>query len=147
MLNYISFTNTLPSGFHEPESWQELEEVLGFNQHRRKLLTGLKQACYLLAEAGCTTVYLNGSFITQKELPNDFDACWDTTGIDWNRLDPIFLKVTFPRTEQKERFGGELFPAQAIADFKTKETFLDFFQTDREGNPKGIVKLELAKLL
>jgi hypothetical protein len=147
MLKDTTLSGILPQGFHEPENWHELETVLGFSQHRRKLLAGLKQACYLLAEVGCTTVYLNGSFITNKELPNDFDACWDTIGINWDKLDPIFRKVTFPRTEQKDRFGRELFPAQAIADFKTKETFLDFFQTDRDGNPKGIIKLDLAKLL
>jgi hypothetical protein len=147
MLMGITLKGVLSPGLHEPESWQELDEVLGFNQHRRKLLTGLKQACYLLLEAGCATVYLNGSFITTKELPGDFDACWDPVGVDVDILDTVFWDFSNKRAAQKARFGGELFLSTSIADLDTGEDFLTFFQTDREGNPKGIIKLDLAKLL
>jgi hypothetical protein len=147
MLKDIALTGVLSPGLHEPENWQELEEVLGFNQHRRRLLAGLKQACYLLAEVGCATVYLNGSFITNKELPGDFDACWNPIGVDADILDPIFLDFSNQRAAQKARFGGELFLSTSIADLDTGEDYLTFFQTDREGNPKGIIKLDLAKLL
>ena len=97
-MNFMT-NGVLSVGIHDVETWHELEGFLGFNQHRRELLTGLKQACYLLAKAGCKTVYLDGSFVTSKEFPNDFDACWDTTNIDWDNLDTIFLQVAFPRLE------------------------------------------------
>jgi hypothetical protein len=40
------------------------------------------------------------------------------------------------------RFGCEFFPARAIAD-SAGRSFLNFFQTDRFGQAKGIVRLEL----
>jgi hypothetical protein len=41
---------------------------------------------------------------------------------------------------------GELFPAQFRAG-GSGETFLEFFQTDKEtGNPKGIIVLDLRRL-
>ena len=44
-----------------------------------------------LKNAGCLTVYLNGSFVTNKEVPNDFDACWEEDGVDPAVLDPVLL--------------------------------------------------------
>jgi hypothetical protein len=40
---------------------------------RRTLLAGLREALGALREAGCRTVYLDGSFVTAKEAPEDFD--------------------------------------------------------------------------
>lgn len=141
--NWDTFGN-LPAGIHEPESWDEFAVRFGFNPTRRRLLEGLIEALHLLYEAGCQAVYVNGSFSTSKELPNDFDACWDETGVDLALLDPIFFELTHPRAAQKARFGGELFPASNLATLR--ETFLEFFLHDRNGRPKGIVKLDLRKL-
>lgn len=134
----------LPTGVFEPEGWAEFVYRFGTNPTRRRLIEGLKDALRLLKNAGCHVVYVNGSFTTAKELPGDFDVCWDTAGVDFDRLDPIFFKLRHPRTEMKARFGGELFPASAGAG--NGETFLEFFQHDRNGTPKGIVKLDLRKL-
>lgn len=41
---------------------------------RRALLDGVHEALTLLAEAGCTKVWLNGNFVTAKDEPGDFDA-------------------------------------------------------------------------
>jgi hypothetical protein len=139
----------LSVGLHEPASWQEFEDVFGFNAHRRRLMAGLKLACYALVEAGCTTVYVNGSFVTSKELPGDTDVCWDDESVSEDRIDPIFdlsKNAREKRIAQKIRFGGEFFPASAIAD-EMGRTFLEFFQKGRDDNPKGIVKLNLELLL
>lgn len=60
--------------------------------------------------AGCPRVWLNGSFVTAKDEPADFDACWDTDGVDLDALDPIFFDFADGRANQKASFGGELFP-------------------------------------
>lgn len=144
MLGKWDTFGNLPAGIHEPEDWSEFTSRFGFNPTRLRLLEGLKGALRLLQVAGCQTVYINGSFSTAKELPNDFDACWDGTGVVLDQLDPIFFELSHPRTAQKARFGGELFPASNLATFR--ETFLEFFQHDRNGRPKGIVKLDLRKI-
>ena len=41
------------------------------------LATGLRATVENLSDAGCRTVYLDGSFVTSRTMPNDFDACWE----------------------------------------------------------------------
>jgi hypothetical protein len=101
----------------------------------------LKEALDLLRSAGCRRVYLDGSFVTDKKLPNDVDVCWDIDGVDPTSLDSVFFDFDSGRAAQKARFGAEFFPAQAPQRLKT---FLDFFQIDKEsGGPKGIIELLL----
>lgn len=130
----------LPQGIHRA-NWQEITKRFGGNRQRRQLLTGLKEALDLLKDAGCSRVYLDGSFVTGKELPNDIDVCWDVHGVDPMALDSVFFDFAHGRAAQKARFGTEFFPAQAPQRLKT---FLDFFQIDKEtGAPKGIIELLL----
>jgi hypothetical protein len=128
----------LPPGVHEA-TFGEIEARLAFNAHRAGLFIGLVRACGLLADAGCTGIYLDGSYVTNKPDPGDFDACWDSGGVDISRLDAVFFDFAFGREEQKRRFGGELFPSN-LREGATGGTFLELFQEDEEsGAPKGIV--------
>jgi hypothetical protein len=91
-------------------------------------------------------VYVNGSFVTSKDFPGDFDGCWDITGVDPSGLDPVFLDFDNHRAAQKARFLGEFFPAQLPAGISGR-TFLEFFQINRDtGAPKGIVAIDLRRL-
>lgn len=145
MLPQLTRAGNLPPGIHWA-TWTEFAGRFGWSPRRRRLLTGLRRALRLLREAGCTVVYINGSFVTAKETPGDFDACWDVEGVDPDRLDPVFLDFADGRAAQKRRFGGELFPAQ-LPEGLTGRTFLAFFQTDRRtGGRKGIVAIRLEEL-
>jgi len=132
----------LPRGMH-PATLEEVLERFGGNERRNQLLTGLIEALRLLHAAGCRCVYIDGSFVTAKELPNDIDVCWDIEGVDADALDPVFFDFSDGRAAQKARFGAEFFPAQ-VPEGVTGRAFLDFFQVDKQtGEPKGIIKLEL----
>ena len=101
-----------------------------------------------LAGVGCRAAYIDGSFVSAKEVPADFDACWDTEGVDVDRLqnrDPVLLTFADRRAAQKSKYGGELFPAQVQAEASSPyRIFLDFFQTDKDtGSRKGIVLINL----
>lgn len=134
----------LPPGIHWA-SWREFKKRFGVNDHRQKLLKGLQLAFASLRVAGCCVVYIDGSFVTAKELPNDFDACWSSEGVNPDLLDPVLLDFSDERAAQKAKFGGELFPAELIEDASGR-LFLDFFQLDRRTEkPKGIVGLWLKK--
>jgi hypothetical protein len=135
----------LPPGVHKVD-WDELETRFNGSPRRIELLAGLREALVALRDAGCRTAYVDGSFVTAKEEPGDFDACWDAVGVDFDALDPALLAVGHPRTAQKERFRGELFPAQAVADSGSGALFLDFFQRDRNGESKGIIQINLEDL-
>ncbi len=135
----------LPAGIHEAE-WTEVWNTFGTTPHRKRLLAGFRRALIALKIAGCRRVFLDGSFVTAKEQPNDFDACWDTTGVDLARLDPILLKFDQRRLAQKTKYGGEMFPAIGIADH-AMNTFIQFFQIDKNtGVAKGIIAINLERL-
>jgi hypothetical protein len=98
-----------------------------------------------LKRAGCKTVYLDGSFVTSKQVPNDFDGCWDVDGVNPNLVDPVLLDFTNGRAAQKAKFFGELFPVQIQGG--PSITFLNFFQRDRDtGETKGIIAINLQEL-
>ena len=109
-------------------------------------MTGVKEALESLKSAGCVTVYVNGSFVTSKTLPNDYDACWEEAGVDPTAFDSVLLTFDPGRVTQKAKYMGELFPASIIAGAGGL-SFLEFFQTDKEtGRPKGIVAIDLGGL-
>ncbi|MDP2857268.1 MAG: hypothetical protein Q8P50_04735 [Bacillota bacterium] len=135
----------LPPGIHWA-TWQDLCGRFGINEYRRTLLAGLKAALDSLKAAGCETVYLDGSFVTAREFPGDFDACWDPVGVDPSRLDPVLLTFDRGRATQKARFLGELFPATTRSG-NPGPIYLEFFQVDKDtGGRKGIVALDLRRL-
>jgi hypothetical protein len=141
-------TGALPPGEHDA-TWLEIAGRFGTTQHRLDLLQGLKDAIDLLVAAGATKLYLDGSFITEKDRPGDFDGCYEISQPDLTaleRTEPVFLDLTYPRTGMKTRFLGELFPAWFIAAMSSSgpTLFRDFFQQDRSGDPKGIVTIDLG---
>jgi hypothetical protein len=135
----------LPPGIH-PANWDEVITRYATNTRRRELADGLLEVLRSLKGAGCRMAYLDGSFVTAKELPGDFDACWEVAGIEAGRLDPELLDFSNHRAAQKARYGGELFPAETAAE-PAGTTFLDYFQRDRDtGQPKGIIAVDLGAL-
>ena len=138
----------LPPGIHWA-TWQECVDRFGTTSHRQRLLEGLRIALNALKVVGCQTAYIDGSFLTSKEVPNDFDACWDTKGVDFDLLmltDPTLLNFAHGRAAQKAKYLGELFPADII-ESGIGRTFLEFFQIDKKtGNQKGILALDLRRL-
>lgn len=97
-----------------------------------------------LASAGCRSVLLDGSFVSHKELPEDYDGAWDTQGVDPYRLDPVLLDFTNGRAAMKSKYLGELFPASFLA--APGVLYRDFFMKDRNGVPKGVVNIDLGSL-
>ncbi len=132
----------LPPGEHVA-SWDVVVERFGCTQRRRRLLDGLAEAIELLADAGCRKIWLNGSFVTAKDVPGDFDACWDTDEVDLDALDSVLLDLSNHRQAQKVRFGGELFPN--VVESRSGVSFAEFFQNERDTSRKGIVVIHLSK--
>ena len=99
-----------------------------------------------LKAAGCRTIYINGSFVTSKTYPNDFDACWDIDDTDFD-----YLRIHAPRllnytdsAAQKAMYGGEIyFSEQRVGSYE--ETSIEFFQKDRSKNRKGIIAIDLLR--
>ncbi len=105
----------LPPGIHHA-TWSEIVTRYATSIRRRELLDGLLDALRSLKGVGCATAYLDGSLVTSKDHPGDFDACWVSGGVVLNRLDPELLTFSDGRAAQKARYGGELYPAEWPAD-------------------------------
>ena len=69
-------------------------------------MTGLRAAMVSLKDAGCKTVYVDGSFVTGKERPGDFDACWEEEGVDPTILDPVLLTFDAGRGHAESQILG-----------------------------------------
>ena len=133
----------LPPGVHHA-SLDDVEAAFATNAWRRDLFDGLVHAAGRLRSAGCPTIYVDGSYVTGKPRPRDFDVCWDPVGVDHSKLDPVFLDFKNSRAAQKAAFKGEFFPSSMMcAD--VSQTFLEFFQLDRfTGKKKGIISISLS---
>ena len=143
MIPQFDADGLLPPGIHWA-TWDEVAATFGNTLWRRRLLDGLEMAIDSLKRASCRTVYIDGSFVTSKEVPNDFDACWEEEGVAPELLDPVLLQFDAGRAAQKARYLGELFPASLGATVEGM-SFLEFFQTDREtGGSKGIVAVDMG---
>jgi len=136
-------TGYLPPGIHDAE-WGDVAGQFAGNSHRARLTNGLLAACHNLAAAGCRRLLLNGSFVSAKALPGDYDAAWETAGVDPERLDPVLLDFSNRRAAMKAKYLGDLFPASAVA--APGVLYRDFFRTDRSGVEKGVVLLGLGSL-
>lgn len=83
-------------------------------------------------------IYIDGSFVTVKREPGDYDSCWDIEGVNVEAVDSTYLDFSKGRNLHKRRYFGEFFPAQ-MSEGATGKLFLEFFQTDKEtGKPKGM---------
>jgi hypothetical protein len=131
----------LPPGIHDA-TLAELAARFALTPHRRKLLDGFERVALALAEAGCRTAYIDGSFTTGKPHPDDFDGCWEHEGVNLALLDPVLKIFAHKRAAQKRKYLGEMFPA-ALED-EPGVTFLALFQIEKfSGLPKGILRVSL----
>jgi hypothetical protein len=133
----------LPVGIHF-STWEEFIKRFGDSSQRQYLLQGLKKALSNLRIAGCPRIYIDGSFTTRKESPNDFDACWEVEGVNPNILDPILIEFDdLSKNLQKKVYRGDIFPAHH-EERSCGKAFLDFFQIDKNtGKTKGIIAINL----
>lgn len=131
----------LTPGIH-PMTWKEFYDSFSFSVRRKELLEGLEKVVTILREIGATHIYIDGSFVTSKLEPGDWDACFKSSI-------PILknFQSKFPlydnREAQKELYKGEVFFAYDEAD-GFGHTFLEFFQ---QKGKKSAIKKGIRELI
>jgi hypothetical protein len=131
----------LPPGIHIA-TLAEVAAAFATDGHRQWLFDGLLNAVGVLLGAGCSRIYLGGSFVTSKLVPSDYDGCWDPTGVRVAELDPVFINMPASKPEQKRRFRGEFW--QGRHDLPGFDAFPKFFQQDtRTGARKGLLQIAI----
>ncbi len=130
----------LDSGIHKM-TWKEFYGFFSFSPKRKELLDGLEQVLEILREIENIRIYIDGSFVTSKLEPGDWDACFDCLP---SQIDVLKEKYPlFDIKEQKKLYGGELYFANTCTDAGRSVSFLNFFQLRKEKTTlkKGIVEL------
>ncbi len=147
MIPAFDQNGNLLAGEHDLD-WQEFTQHFAWNTKRATLIGGLQAALIALHNCGCPTAWIDGSFATNKPNPNDIDVAWDDDQTDFQllqQIEPTLLEFSHRRAAQKRKFGCECFPATWEAD-ANGTTFLEYFKKDRNGNPKGIIRISLSTI-
>ncbi len=146
MLPAFTSKGLLPPGLHRA-TWDELCSRFGGARRRERLLQGLLRVAMNLRDAGAVNLWLDGSFVTNKPNPNDFDGVWDPSRVDLRKVDPVLIDqddLRNGRLRQKAKYHGELMVSSI--ERRSGLPFEQFFQQTPEGDVKGIVLLDLRTL-
>ena len=142
-------TGCLPPGRHQA-NWFEILERFGYTGRRKDLLRGLLKAIiFLKNDFNCTTIFIDGDFVTDKRNPGHYNIVWDDTGINLEKCFQIcstFFTFKAECATQKKEFFGTFHPK---SDFEPDIhiPYLEYYQMDtRVGTDKGIIELDISKM-
>lgn len=124
-------------------TYGEFKKAFGFNESRKEKLKRVLLFLKILKSLGCTNAYIAGSFVTNKEFPNDIDLCVDITNIDYKRLAKEYPELLSAKGIQKIK--NEYKVHLIFYDAGCLE-YLDWFKKDRNDNPRGLVKIYLNNI-
>jgi len=144
MIPNFDSTGNLPEGIHLT-TMEQLIDHFGYNPKRAWLIDGLKLLMASLEKANCPLIYIDGSFVTSKEIPGDYDLCWSLVGVVEERVDTVLLDFSpTGRGKMEKKYRGDIFPAE-LPEGGSGKLFVDFFQTDKNtGAKKGIVAIKVG---
>ncbi len=135
----------LPVGIHAV-TMQTIEKYFAWTPSREDLTNGLAEAIQNLKEAGVRKVWIDGSFVTKKDGPNDIDGCWEANKqIDLSKWEKVLIDTDPPRKAMKKKYGVDFLISNiSLIDAKGRlSSPLSFFQRDRDYNKKGILLIKL----
>jgi hypothetical protein len=123
---------------------------------RENIFNGYIKFCSKLLSLNAAEIqWVNGSFTTDKENPNDIDF---VTHIDVKKLNPCDeVKETLSKLNDRERVKKECkcdayfiplyppeMPERHADTVKSIKYWSKWFARDRENNPKGLIEFDLT---
>lgn len=132
----------------------DFEKTFVYNDRRRKIYSGFLKLIDIFNQIGCTHIYADGSYVTQKPHPGDIDVCWHMHEEKEKRDKQlkqlfalcrplIFLNKKVNRAYVQHEFSADVFPANSTEGLSGL-MFKDFFQKDKHTNTqKGIIVIDL----
>jgi hypothetical protein len=143
----------LPTGIHDCDL-SEIESVFVYNNRRQFIWQSLTSYfSQIKSVSDIDIICIDGSFVTNKEEPNDVDIVVEFS--DYGRLRDLSMSIPdlFMRQIVREKFGIDLLPFfhYPLSD---KNDIREFFQLLRPqeaidrgvsaGTKKGILRISLA---
>jgi hypothetical protein len=144
MIPNLTDTGVLPPGIHT-STWTDFKSRFAVFDRSDRRLWVCEQLELLIDEIRKSTivkrVLVCGSLVTSKPEPNDFDCILV--------LDPSIVGTELPPYEYnlmsrklcRRKFAGDVI--SALDGSRALQEYLEFFQISREGQPMGIVELDL----
>jgi len=138
----------LPTG-HHAAIWQEVALRFGGEQDSRRaavLFSLLQWRDAVRAKAMAGMVILDGSFVSRKEVPGDFDLVflYDEAAEERVRADPEARALIDYQRCREMGFLGDIFALPAsLQKFSPQLSGLSMFDFDRQGTAKGVVEVML----
>ena len=144
MIPDLTDNGVLPPGIHK-STWTDFKSrfaIFDRSDRRMRICERLQQLIDEIRTSEIVKrVLVCGSLVTSKSEPNDFDCILV--------LDPSIVGADLPPHEYnlmsrklcRRKFAGDVIAA--LDGSLAMQEYLAFFQTSREGQPMGIVELEL----
>lgn len=138
----------LPPGVW-PCTLAEVSNRFATSPHRRHLWRGLRRfiRSQLPAVPGVVSLYLDGSYTTSEERPNDIDVVADLVGVDHVEALLQVFRASLIRAQFKHRFGVDFWlrhpdlPADPAATFQQVGPPRAAQLGLHPDHPKGILKV------
>lgn len=142
MIPELTGRGSLPPGIHGAVV-RDVRRRFGSGRRKRvRLMRGLEAVLDLAWRAGARWLYLDGSFVTDKKDPGDWDAVLIFRNLAG--VGSIAGALLSDRTGIKRRYGGDLFTVLE-EDVEIWIHYVhDVFTKDRDGFPKGILRIDIA---
>jgi hypothetical protein len=127
-------------------SFEEFAGRFGTNPERLHLLQGFQAFAHNVGLAGCEEIRIGGSFVSDKAVPDDFDALWRfTDSIDKTKLDQTLL--TDSRFDSRFKFGGDVYSTRTkkldMGSFLPRhKSIFRWVSEDPASNPIGAVSID-----
>jgi len=145
MLPAFNHHGNLPEGIHLATE-DEVFARFATASARRQWLGEQWRSLLALAKSTdqLARVFLWGSFVTSKEVPNDLDVLLVMdTGFAIEGA-PAQARVVFDHVQARLRFHADIFWTKASLDPQVLQLWLETYQTGKDFTRRGIVEVIVA---
>jgi hypothetical protein len=138
----LTSTGDLPVGIHLATLGEISQKFGMLNQERLHVFQRLERIHHIAARTGHLARFVVfGSFVTDKPTPNDvdifmvFDDSFDAAQCDGEAL------LLLDHATADSHFGASVFWLRRPAAFGGEQATIEFWQTKRDGEKRGIVEI------
>jgi uncharacterized protein DUF6932 len=142
MLPEFNSHGNLPEGIHLATEDEVFLRFATTSARRQWLGEQLRSLLALARSTGqLSRLFLWGSFVTSKEVPNDVDGLLVMTADFAVETLPAQYHVLFDHVQARLRFQADVFWTKASIDEAVLQLWLDTYQTGKDFKRRGIVEV------
>lgn len=145
MIPEFNIDGNLPEGIYIT-SEDEFLNRFGTGSARRKWLSERLREIFALAKltGKLERIFVWGSFVSAKELPNDVDLLLLMSGDFQFESVPEVCRVLFNYIEARVKFHADVFWSKSSIGEKMLQLWLDTYQTTKDFKRRGIMEVKLS---